>query len=174
MNPTLALWLTRAGLFLAIIGATAGITWFAADAHYSKQYEDLKAQYAQTSKDQAAEDAATLTRYAQAAQEVNEDAKTELASAAASAADLGVRLNDGYAAIRACSATSAVSPAPAVGSAVAADARQPAADQGRTGPEVSAGIDPEVLRDTLTTAIDAINAELLWRQYARQTGQVAQ
>lgn len=173
---TLQMWLLKIIAALAILAGACGATWFSADAHYSRQLEALKASYEQAQKDATAEAAATLTRYAQAAQEVNDEAKSQLAGANAAAADLGVRLNDGYAAIQACGAASTIGADVAPGSGAATDSRPAAADAGRAEPQVPAvaGIDPQLLRDTLTTAIDAIDAELWWRQYARETGQVLQ
>jgi len=40
---TFQTWLLKIGLVIVIIAGVAGTTWFAADAHYTKQYTTLKA-----------------------------------------------------------------------------------------------------------------------------------
>lgn len=180
MNPLSAInWqakLWELGALAALVLGLCASVWFIADARYSKAYVALKAQYEQASKDAAVEDARVLADYAHAAQEVNDEAQAKLARAAADLADLRVRVNDGYAAIGACSAASADAADVALGPG-AADSHRPADAAARpAGPALPAElatIDPGVLRAVLSVGIDALNAELLWRDYARRTGQVS-
>jgi hypothetical protein len=162
---------------LALMAGSAGAAWFAADAHYSKQYTALKASYEQASKDQAAEDAAVLKNYAQAALEVQGEAQSQIAGLSANIRDLGVRVQSAHSALRICTSGDPVSsgPVPATnGPGTGSGPTAPANAVGSTQPPVTAqtiSIDPDILRDDLQIGIKATSAELLYRQLLRDGGQ---
>lgn len=167
---TLPTWFWKAVAGLAVLAGACGATWFMADAHYSKQYVALKSQYEQATKDQAAENAATLTQYAQAALGVQDEAKSELADMDATIDDLRVRLStaSGPAIKVSRSASSAGTHAVANGSATAASSGSSAAATG----SATACLDVDTERLALTVGKDALSAEILWRKFARGTGQI--
>lgn len=162
---TIQLWLLKLGIVAALMLAVGVGAWFAADAHYSKKYEDLKSSYQQATKDQAA----ILTQYAQASMEINDEAKSKLAGAGTVVRDLSVRLDGSHAALQICTSTTGVD-----------EYANRSAAAGSTGPAgtgtqpigATVSVDPQTYHDELSVAIDAITAELLWRDYARRTGQV--
>jgi hypothetical protein len=161
---------------LALMIGSAGAAWFAADAHYGKQYAALKASYEQASKDQAVEAAATLTRYASAAMEVQDEAQSQIAGLSTDIRDLGVRVQSAHSALRICTDDSVPSgPVPAaVGSGVASGPTASANAAGSAKPDLPAqtiAIDPDILRDDLEIGIKATAAELLYRQLLRDGGQ---
>lgn len=169
---TLELWLLRVVIVLTLAAGEAAAVWFAADAHYSRAYVALQADYQQATKDQAAEAAATLSRYAAASQEVNDEAQKQLAGMAATLADLRLRAPAaGQPTVSLCTAQGPGRPPDAaVGPAAAGS---PGGAPSAAGSGIELAIDAGALGDTLDVAIDALSAELLWRQYARQTGQVS-
>jgi hypothetical protein len=169
-------WGLIAGIVLALMLASGVGAWFAASAHYEQEYTVLKASYEQASKDQAAEAAATLTRYATAATEVQNEASAQLSGMAVDISDLGVRVQSAHQALRLCSNNPVpVGPVPvAVGSGTAGGPSATPDAVGSTQPVVAAktiAIDPDVLRDDLEIGIKATSAELLYRQLLRDGGQ---
>jgi hypothetical protein len=166
--PTLPLWVWKLLAAAALIAAVAGTTWFAADAHYTKQYTSLKSQYEQAAKDAKAERDATIAANKAAAERINNEAQEQIASMAAAIGDLSVRVNAGHGTIRVCPAPQGAAGAaqPPVGSTAAGSAGAVAGPQ-----STDLAIDGAILNDTLDAAIAAITAELQWRDYARSTGQ---
>lgn len=167
MIQTLAL---KIGLALAIVAGACGATWFMADAHYSGQYVALKTGYEQAARDQKAQVDKTIADNAAAAKEIDAQAQQQIGSMARTIADLSVRSAAGHSAVRLCAAApSPTQPVVQPDRPAAAGSIKPAAEPAR--PAVEAAIEPAILGGVLDTAIDAIRAELLWRDWARRTDQ---
>ena len=167
------------GISVVVIAAACSVTWFAADAHYSKQLASFKGQIEGAAAAQKAAVTAQIKIDQDAAKEVDDATKQQIGSMAETISDLSLRLQHA-----ASSGTRTVRPAPA-GPAVACvkpDRSAAAAGGGPVRepekPVAAAGSEPEnaaisadILDGVLTVGIDALKAELLWRQYVRQTGQ---
>ena len=161
------------GLKILVILLIVGCTWGMADVHYSKIIEHQKAVDEQAATDARVEAAATLTRYAQSAQEINDEAANQIAGMSGDIRDLGVRGNDAQQALALCTApvpeqpvSIAVGPGAAPSTPVAPVAGRP------TEPlEPLVIIPPQKLRDDLEVAKKAIETELLFRQWLRENGQ---
>jgi hypothetical protein len=165
MMQTLAL---KIGLAFAIMAGACGATWGLADAFYSRQYAALVASYEQAAKDQKAQVDKTVADNQAAAKAVDDEAKSQIGSMASVITTLSVRNAAGRNAVHLC-------PAPA--SAPIADAKpeRPADTAGDRPAAIAAEPDIGIARDTvtgaLTVGIDALKAELLFREYVRKTGQ---
>ncbi len=160
----------KIGLALAIVAGACGATWFAADSHYSNQYAALKAGYEQASRDQKAQVDRTIADNQAAAKAVNDEASQQIGSMARTIADLSVRASaPGSRAItvRACPTSTPVATVQPDRSAVAASPG-PAAESAKP----VATVDPAILSGIIDVSIDAIRAELLWRQWVKSTRQV--
>jgi hypothetical protein len=158
------------GLRLLIVLIACGITWGAADVHYSKQITALKVAHTQELKDQQAQDAATLSRYAATSLEVNDEAQKQIASMSSDIADLRVRNDDAHAALQLCTSDPVRQPVPvADGSGAAASPGPDAAAPGSSEPTVAVPLDE--YKDQLKIGIQAIDAELLMRRILREGGQ---
>jgi hypothetical protein len=174
MPTTIELTLMKIGIAAAVLIGACVATWFAADAHYSQALSNLEgqlkgaAEVQQKAVDkQRADDAA-------AAKDIDDQAKTQIGSMAATISDLSVRLQ------HAGGHTITVRPAPACPAVAAVQPDRPAVATGdRPVPEPAkpapqpavATIPADVLDGTLGVGIDALKAELLWRQWVRQTRQ---
>jgi hypothetical protein len=168
-------WGLKIGLGVALMAGSAGAAWFAADAHYGAELAALRAADKQAVEDQAKQDAETLTRYAQAAQEIQNEASTQLASMSTDVADLGMRVKSAQGALRICSSAD---PVPiqfvpvSVGSRPSSGTSAPTDTTGPVEPVVPRiSVDPVVFRDDLKIGIKAIDAELLYRELLRDGGQ---
>jgi hypothetical protein len=163
MIQTLAL---KIGLALAI--GACGATWFAADAHYSKQYAALKAGYEQAAKDQKAVVDKTIAENTAVTEDINGKAQ-QISSMGTVLGDLSVRLDAAnHRPVRLCpAAAGAIRPyLDPIGPAItASDRPAPAVAE----PDI--GIARGVVSGALEVGIDALKAELFWREYARRTGQ---
>lgn len=156
---------------LMAIAAACGITWFAADAHYSKALSSLEGQLKGAGAAQQKAVKATEDHDAEVTKGVNDAAKLQIAGMDSDIAALRLRLESGAGAVRVCP------PAPGSlqpyvqpdGPGVAAGDRQSTVP-GR--PDVEVAIARDTLVSSLGIGIDALRAELLWRTYARGTGQV--
>jgi len=164
MIQTLAL---KIGLALAIVVGACGATWFAADARYSRQYAALKAGYEQASKDQKAVVDKTIADNQAAAKDIDGKAE-QIEGMAAVISDLSVRVGTGHSSVRMCApAAGTVRPyLDPIGPAVTAGDRPAAA-----AAEPDIGIARGIVSGALEVGIDALKAELFWREYARRTGQ---
>jgi hypothetical protein len=164
-------WGLKIGLVLALMAGSAGAAWFAADAHYGAKLAALRAADKQAAEDQAKQDAETLTRYAQASKEINDDAQAKIAGMSADIADLRVRNADGQSALGLCTSD------PVRQSMPVADGRGTPAGEGpppvATGPvePPRIAIDAGEYRSELNVGIKAIEAELALRQILRTGGQ---
>jgi hypothetical protein len=161
------------GLKLLVLALMCGATWAAADVHYSKIIAQLKATDAQAAKDAQAEAAATLTRYAQSAQEINDEAANQIAGMSGDIHDLSVRANDAHSALAICTAAVPVEPvsvANGPGTAASAPVDSTAAGSTKSS-ESRIAIEPGQLRSDLEVARKAIESELLFREWLRQNGQ---
>ncbi len=160
----------KIGIALAIVAGACGATWFGADAHYSRQYAALKAGYEQASRDQKAAVDRTIADNQAAAKAVNDEAKQQIGDMSRVIADLSVRSTAGGHALRVCAAPAGtVRPyLDPIGPAVTASPGR-ATEPARTAQD--AAIAPAILGNVLEVGIDALKAELLWREYARKTGQ---
>lgn len=167
MIQTLAL---KIGLALAIVAGACGATWFAADAHYSDQYAALKAGYEQAARDQKAQVDKTVADNQAAAKAVDDEANQQISGMAGTITSLLMRKPAGGSAVtvRACTAGTVRPYLDPVGPATTASPR-PAPEPAGSG--VEAAIAPAILTNVLDVALDALKAELLWREYARKTGQ---
>ncbi len=166
MLQTLAL---KIGIALAIVAGACGATWFAADSHYSQQYAALKAGYEQASRDQKAQVDRTIAENAAAAKDIDVQAQQQIGSMAGTITSLLMRKPAGGSAITVC-ATAPSAPVAAVQS------DRPAAAASNPAPAAAAGPDIGIARDTLAGALDvgldALRADVLFREYLRRTGQV--
>ena len=153
-------WALKIGIVLALLIAVVTGTWFAADAHYSKQYTSLEAQLRQEAKDQEVENAKTLARYATAAQEINDETQTKLAGANDHVARLVRESRDRANQVSVCPATP--------GQLAAANAANGPAVAG-SDQSATVALEAATLRSALEVGIDALNAELLWRKWAAET-----
>lgn len=171
--PTIPVWAWKLLAGLAVIAGVAGTTWFAADTHYSKIIEHQKAVDQQAADDARVEAAAALTRYAQAAQEINNEAANTISGMSDDIRDLGVRGNDARQALAICTAPVPVKPVPdANGSGTAPSAAvNPEAGGSVEDAERLIVIQPGQLKDDLEIARKAIETELLFRQWLRENGQ---
>jgi len=160
-------WLLGAALTLFALAGIFGSGWFAADAHYSQQIAALKSANEQALKDAEAEKAALLSKYAQAAQEVNQDAQKTIGDQSA----LIGRLRNDASTIRLCAAPAVPGgPVPAPNGPGATAGDRPVASGTGASPEVE--VDAAGLDDGLGVAIDALTSEQLYRQWLRGTGQL--
>lgn len=170
---TLPIWAWKLIAGLALVAGACVTTWFIADAHYTKQYTALKASYEQANKDQAAEDATTLTRYAAASLQVNDEAQKQIAGMSVDIADLSMRHSGSVTALQLCTADSVREPVPvAVGPGTAASPGSDASPVGSSEPTVAVPLTE--YRDTLSIGIKAIDAELAMRRIFREGGQAPQ
>src|SRR6266403_3709749 len=158
----------KIALALAIVGGACGATWFAADARYSRQYAALRGAYEQASRDQKAVVERTIADNQAAAKAVNDEAKQQIGDMSRVIADLSVRSTAGGHALRVCAAPAGtVRPyLDPIGPAVTAGPGR-AAEPARAAPD--AAITPAILWNVLDVGIDALKAELLWREWVRQT-----
>ena len=162
--------LLKIGLGAATLAAIVGITWFAARAHYVGQFQALKAEIAQQAADQQRANDQILIHNKYVEKTVYDEAQTQLAGSSATIDDLNRRLRYSVVVTRptgtVCTGTSQ--------SGVAANGPSAATGTGQpTGtPEPTASTLPtETLRDALQTGIDALNADLLWREWYKGTHQ---
>jgi hypothetical protein len=162
--------LVKLELVAAVLVCAVGITWFAADAHYSQALASLEGQLKGAAKVQEAAVEAQKQRDAAATKDIDDKANAQIGSMADTIAGLLRESARGR--------TIALCPAPAgsvrpyldpVGPAIAAGPGRPAEP---ARPTQDAAIAPAILGKVLDTGIDALKAELLWREYARRTGQV--
>jgi len=150
-----------------LFGICVGV-WFAADAHYSKEYVSLKAQYEQQAKDQQAQVQAQIAANKAESERIENAYKQQVAARDIALGDLSVRLKSGYRALQVCTASAGpnVVGQQANGSGATAGAGATQATQ------AAIAIDPAVLADALEIGIGALSAEQAWRDYAKTTGQV--
>lgn len=170
---TLPAWAWKLIAALALVAGACATTWFIADAHYTKQYTALKASYEQAGKDQAAEDAATLTRYAAASQEINDEATKQIAGLSTDIADLRVRNEGSTSALQLCTSDQVRPSVPvADGSGTSASPGSDASASGSSEPTVAVPL--AEYKDELSIGIKAIDAELAMRRIFREGGQAPQ
>jgi hypothetical protein len=166
--------LLKIGIVAAVLIGACTATWFGADAHYSRQYEALKSSYEQAAKDQQAKVNQTIADNKAAAKAVNDEAQEQIGSMAATIGDLSLRLQH-----NAGSRTVTVRAAPPCPTIAAVQPDRPAAAASTGTPAEAAGpsdhpeaiIDAGILTGVLDVSIDALRAELLWRQWVRETRQ---
>jgi hypothetical protein len=166
--------LLKIGIVAAVLIGACAATWFGADAHYSRQYEVLKSSYEQAAKDQQAKVNQTIADNQAAAKAVNDEAQEQIGSMAATIGDLSVRLQH-----NAGSRTVTVRAAPSCPTVAAVQPERPAAPASPGPAPETAGpsdhpeaiIDAGILTGVLDVSIDALRAELLWRQWVRETRQ---
>lgn len=183
VNPLLL----KVGIAAAVCIAIAGTTWGFADAHYSQALSNLEGQLKGAAKarqdaldEQAKKDAATTKG-------IDDEAKQQIGSMASVIADLSSRNaaislqrprgQSNGAALPGRVASSVPRDCPAVSdvqperrSAAASDTAIPAPEK-PTSDAATACLDRAVLDGTLDVGIDAMKAELLFRQFERGTGQ---
>lgn len=165
MNPLAKLAVYAGVLSTCIVG-----TWFAADAYFSREYEALKASVIQEAKDaQKAEDDRARANET-VSKGVYDAAQTQIGDMAVVMADLSVRLKAHPSSLKVCPVTpGSLQPYVQPGGPQAPVAGESA--PGVAGPASDVGIDRDTLKSILTAAKQAVIAELLWRRYARGTGQ---
>jgi hypothetical protein len=152
------------GLLLA---ALLGGVYYAGYHRGDQRFVALQAQIQQERKDAKEAQEALVNKDNKEKDRIQNEAKQQIASMSRAIGDLSVRFNAGETALRLCTAAGSSQPSqPALGSGTAAS---PGTTQGN---QESIAISPAVLNDTLDTAIAAVTAELEWRDYARNTGQV--
>lgn len=167
MNPLAKLAVYAGVLSTCIVG-----TWFSADAYFSQEYEALKASVIQKAKDdQKAEDDRARANET-VSKEVYSEAQSQIGDMATVMADLSVRLKSHPSPLHSCPVTpGSLQPYVQPGGPQAPVAREPAS--GAAGPAPDVGVDRDTLKSVLTAAKQAVIAELLWRRYARGTGQAS-
>lgn len=166
---TWQIWLLKGVAALAVLAAIVAGTWFKADAYYSAKYDNLKGQLVAEAKDQQKQVDATIANNTMVAKEINDEAVNQIGLMSDVISDLSVRLNTSRRPFTVCPATAGT---PAIGAAP--NGSGTTATAGRD-PVPSTGIvvDRQVLTDILQAADDAVTADILWRKYARETGQSA-
>lgn len=177
----------KIGIAVAVLAGACGMTWFAADAHYSQALSDLQGQLKgaeQVRKDALADQAKKDADFAKG---IDDEAKQQIGSMASVIADLSTRSaaislqrprgQSNGAALPGRVASSVPRDCPAVSdvqperrSAAASDTAIPAPEK-PTSDAATACLDRAVLDGTLDVGIDAMKAELLFRQFERGTGQ---
>lgn len=173
---TLQVGLLEAGIAVAVLAGACGATWFAADAHYSKQLSSLEGQFEAAAKAQRAAVDAKIAKDQDTAKEVDSEAQQQISSMASVIADLSMRsaARSHSGALCATSSGAPVARVQSDRSAAPASSGSPAAPPAAApaAAAVSApGIDLGALSDALEIGVESVKAELLWRQYARETGQ---
>ena len=167
MGATIELTLLKILVVVAVVAGLCGATWFAASAHYSKLYAGLQAEIKQAAADEAKDNAATTTRYAQAAMEVNDEAQTSVAF-----------FSDAVKRLQQRPPTTITRQVPAAApSTIKSDERPngpaaPASDHPVPGFGGSTTIclDSETLGSVLATGTGAMNEVLFFRKWAREVG----
>lgn len=157
------IWVKAIAIFLFIV-AIAGTTWFASKAHYVGQFDALKAEIQQQAKDEQKANDAIITKDNYVTKEAYNEAQTQLANSSNTINDLNSRLQH--------NSTIITSKVPTTGSCTNEsniNTNGPAAGSGKgQSTEVNQStstLDTETLRDALQTGIDALNAEIIWRQW---------
>lgn len=172
----------KIGIAAAVLAGACAATWFAADSHYSQALSSLEGQLRGAAAAQkTAVDAQIATDQA-AAKEVNDAAQTQIGNMAGTISDLSNRLQHAAGShtitVRPAAPGPTVAcvqpdrPAAAASSGPVPEPAKPTAGTaGSTQTDVAA-IPADVLDGVLLVGIDALKAELLWREYVRKTGQV--
>jgi hypothetical protein len=170
VNPLLI----KIAAIAAIIVAIVGTTWFAADAHYSKQYAALKAEITQAAKDEQVSTDATNIKNNYVTKEAFNEAQTQLANAQSNLDDLNKRMSNSTGATIVSRVVSqgkdstckldTVSNGPGVDTGSGSVGKV----EGTVASTEVSTIDTLVLADVLQTGIDALNAELIWRGFYKQ------
>ena len=157
--------LLKIGLSLATLFAVISVTWFAAASHYSGKFVALRAQYEQAAKDaqKAADDKVLHDNYV--SKEVNDEALQKLAGMSSTIDDLSSRLRQHPTIITTSdpSTCQAANGTPATVGSATPGSPNPAQGSSST----TSTLDTKALSDILDLGIDAINAELLWREWAK-------
>lgn len=163
MNPLLLKIVASIGLLLAIIGST----WFASKAHYVSQFVALKAEIQQQAKDEQINIDAINLKNNFVTKEAYNEAQTQLANASNTIGDLNKRMQQHPTIV-----TSQVSGTKGCTNQLNTNTDGPGTNSSTgqspelEGPTTSS-LDTETLRDVLSTGIDALNAELIWRKWNR-------
>lgn len=172
--------LLEVGIALAVLAGGCGITWFAADAHYSQALSSLEGQLEGAAAAQKAAVNAQIKMDQDAAKEVDNEAKQQIGSMADTISylsTLSMRKPAGGSTITVRPAA----PGPAIACvqpdrpAIATGDRpvpEPAKPASEPVAASAATIPADVLDGVLTVGQDALKAELLYREYLRRTGQV--
>lgn len=163
------LWMEAVTAFVILVAACS-ITWFAADAHYSKALNNLEGQLQGAGKEQEKAVKATEAHDAEVMREINDAAKKQIATMDAAITDLKLRSATNPRPLKVCTTTtSSVKPyLDPIGPAAPRTDRLP-----RKSVETTVGLSSGELKDVLTVGIDSLKAELFWRDYARRTGQTS-
>jgi len=160
-------WLFVLGVSLLALAGIFECGRLSASAKYEAQIASIQAAQKQALADSEAEKARLLSQYAQAAQEVNQDAQKTIGDQSA----LIGKLRNATPTIRLCSSAEVSrEPVPAPNGPGATAGDRPTASGPSTDPEIA--IDADSLDTGLGIAIDALKAEQLNRQWLRGTGQL--
>jgi hypothetical protein len=164
--------LLEAGISIAVLLGVAGVTWFAADAHYSQALASLEGQLKGAATAQAEAVAKQKQQDAEAAKEIDNEAQNQIGTMAGTIGDLSQRLwlqeHSPRRTITLCPST----PSAARSSPEPERPATPASPGPAPGPQNTVTVlDPAIVSDAIDLGIDAIKAELFWRSYARKTGQ---
>jgi hypothetical protein len=154
------LWLVRIGVFVVLVGCGAAGVWLKAKHHYETKYNDLKAAYEQAAKVQEAHTAEVVEQHKATAERIDHEAQEQIGSMGTVIADLSKRLHD--------------KPRGSPGQVPAPAPSAPVADAAANGPTVETGdrclaaVAPADVAAGLDIGIDALEALLLWREWARE------
>jgi hypothetical protein len=160
------------GIAASILAGSCGVTWFAAAAHYSKDYSTLTGEVKQAGADSLKVEKTKEAGNAAATAEVNDEAKQQISDMAGTITALLLRKPAAVVVTRSVCAAPAGPVRPyldPVGPAITASDRQPAA---AARPDLEIGIARDTIVPALDVGLDALKAELLLREYLRKTGQV--
>jgi hypothetical protein len=132
-------------------------------------YQVLKAEITQQAKDQQKADDAQIAKDTTVSKEVYAEAQQKLADAGNTINDLTSRVQHSGSSSGQVSTTSCTASQPNTVTNGPAVAGRNSSPTEATGPatEEESTISTDTLRDALQTGIDALNAELLWRQWQR-------
>ena len=162
MNTT---WIKGIAILL-FIAAIVGTTWFASKAHYIGQFDALKAEIQQQAKDEQKANDAIITKDNYVTKEAYNEAQSQLANSSNTINDLNSRLQH--------NSTIITSSMPTTGCSTNKPntvSNGPGTDSGKGKPsevnQSTSTLETETLRDALQTGIDALNAELIWRDWNR-------
>jgi zona occludens toxin (predicted ATPase) len=152
-----------------LLGIVLGVGFLAGYNHEHSKLVSVEARYKQAQIDAEKREQDLIAANALQTKRIQDEATKQIANERAAVADLSVRVTDAHTALSLCTTTSSTgTDVQPIGQGTTGNAVPP----NQAAPATpSIGINAAVLKDTLDIGIAEIEAELLWREYARSTGQ---
>ena len=171
MPTTIELTLAKLGIFVAVLAGTFGVGWFASAAHSAAQYNLLLGQERQRAADAQKVVDDQVKANTTVTKEVNDEAVAQIGVMSDTIAGLLLRKPSTVTVTRFVAAPqgAGIPDGKPNGPAVPGRADPPAEHPSTTA--AVACLDAETLRDVLDLADKTISEVLLFREYARGTGQ---